>query len=81
MAMVNGSGRGCSGGSSFRLSFAGLHAVGIVAIVALLCWVCFFNGIDSLYPLDKTEALQLALADSMATGGDWVTPAIDVALL
>jgi 4-amino-4-deoxy-L-arabinose transferase-like glycosyltransferase len=77
MAMVNGSGRGCSGGSSFRLSFAGLHAVGIVAIVALLCWVCFFNGIDSLYPLDKTEALQLALADSMATGGDWVTPAID----
>lgn len=51
--------------------------IAIAAVLALLCWVCFFNGIDTLYPLDKTEALQLALADSMASSGDWVTPTID----
>lgn len=75
--MTNSSGREGSLGSPFRLLFAGLNAVGIAAILAFLCWACFFNGIDSLYPLDKTEALQLALADSMASSGDWVTPAID----
>lgn len=45
--------------------------------LALLCWACFFNGIDRLFALDKTEALQLALVQTMASTGDWVTPAID----
>lgn len=51
--------------------------VGIAAVLAFLCWACFFHGIDLLYPTDKTEALQLSLADSMASRGDWVTPTID----
>lgn len=77
MSGVSRSGDMVAAGSSFRLWPAGCIAAGIALILALLIWVCFFNGIDSLYPLDKTEALQLALADSMATSGDWVTPSID----
>lgn len=54
-----------------------IHWLGIIAVVVLLCWICFFNGIHILYPIDKTEALQLSLADSMASTGNWVTPSID----
>jgi 4-amino-4-deoxy-L-arabinose transferase-like glycosyltransferase len=50
-------------------------AAGAFVLLALLCWLCFFNGIDLLAPLDKTEALQLEIARSMAVSGDWVTPA------
>lgn len=49
----------------------------VAILLAILCWACFFNGIHILYPLDKTEALQLALAHAMDASGDWVTPAID----
>ena len=45
-------------------------------LLAGLCWACFFNGIEILYPADKTEALQLELARQMAVGGDWITPGI-----
>jgi 4-amino-4-deoxy-L-arabinose transferase-like glycosyltransferase len=48
-----------------------------VLVLALLSWACFFHGIDRLFPLDKTESLQLALAQAMARTGNWVTPAID----
>jgi 4-amino-4-deoxy-L-arabinose transferase-like glycosyltransferase len=53
---------------------AGIYAI---FATAFLCWACFFNGIDRLFALDKTEALQLALVQTMAKTGDWVTPAID----
>ena len=48
-----------------------------VLVLAILCLTGFVLGIERLYPLDKTEALQLALAQSMERSGDWVTPAID----
>ncbi|MGL6134121.1 MAG: ArnT family glycosyltransferase [Prochlorococcaceae cyanobacterium] len=49
----------------------------LLALLAWLCWACFFNGIEILYPADKTEALQLEIARQMAVGGDWITPGID----
>lgn len=62
-----------------KASFGSIWPAGLctILVLALLCWACFFNGIDRLFPLDKTEALQLALTHSMARTGDWVTPAID----
>jgi 4-amino-4-deoxy-L-arabinose transferase-like glycosyltransferase len=51
--------------------------LGTILVLALLCWACFFKGIDQLFPLDKTESLQIALVHTMARTGDWVTPAID----
>ena len=54
-----------------------IAAASVAVLLAVLCWTCFFNGIHILYPLDKTEALQIALAHAMAASGDWVTPAID----
>ena len=55
----------------------GPAVLGSILLLALLSWACFFNGIDRLFPLDKTESLQLALTHAMARTGDWVTPAID----
>ncbi len=47
-----------------------------VLLLAVLCWACFFNGIEILYPADKTEALQFEIARQMGVGGDWSTPGI-----
>jgi 4-amino-4-deoxy-L-arabinose transferase-like glycosyltransferase len=61
---------------------AGLQPTSLVVpalllLLAALCWLCFFHGIEVLYPLDKTEALQLEIARQMAVSGDWITPAVD----
>lgn len=48
-----------------------------LGVLLLLGWISLFNGIDILYPIDKTEALQLELARQMFASGDWVTPSID----
>ena len=68
---------GRSGGFLLASPASGVLVGSVVALIALLCWVCFFNGLDILFPLDKTEALQLSLADSMAVTGNWVIPTID----
>jgi hypothetical protein len=49
----------------------------LLLLLAALCWLCFFHGIEVLYALDKTEALQLEIARQMAVGGAWITPAVD----
>lgn len=49
----------------------------LLLLLAALCWLCFFHGIEVLYALDKTEALQLEIARQMAVSGDWITPAVD----
>lgn len=46
-------------------------------LLTALCWVAFFNGLWILYPLDKTEALQLEIARQMAVSGDWIVPSVD----
>lgn len=61
--------------------FRAMHPAIVVAsglgLLLLLAWASLFNGIDILYPIDKTEALQLELARQMSATGDWVTPSID----
>ncbi len=60
----------------FRNSRATI-AIAALLVIAALCWACFFNGIATLYPVDKTEALQLEIARHMGASGDWVTPTVD----
>lgn len=48
--------------------------LGIWALLALLCWVAFFNGLTILDPLDKTEALQIGIAQEMFRHHELVTP-------
>lgn len=53
---------------------AAARVLGVSAILALLCWVAFFNGLTILDPLDKTEALQIGIAQEMFRHHDLVTP-------
>ena len=42
-------------------------------LVLLVVWAAFFHGLAILDPADKTEALQVSIAQRMARSGDWVT--------
>lgn len=50
------------------------RALGIGAILTFLCWVAFFNGLTILDPVDKTEALQIGIAQEMFRQHELVTP-------
>jgi len=50
------------------------HALAAVAILLLLCWLAFFNGLGALGLTDKTEALFVEVAREMLERNDWVTP-------
>jgi 4-amino-4-deoxy-L-arabinose transferase-like glycosyltransferase len=50
---------------------------GLVVGVLLILWAAFFHGLAILYPVDKTEALQIAIARQMAVSGDWVTAMVN----
>jgi len=45
-----------------------------IAILLLLCWLAFFNGLGALGLTDKTEALFVEVAREMLARHDWVTP-------
>lgn len=49
-------------------------ALAAIAILLLLCWLAFFNGLGSLGLTDKTEALFVEVAREMLERNDWVTP-------
>jgi 4-amino-4-deoxy-L-arabinose transferase-like glycosyltransferase len=40
----------------------------------LVCGLAFFHGLFSLAPLDKTEALQIGIAETMLRLREWVVP-------
>ncbi|MCP9789221.1 glycosyltransferase family 39 protein [Cyanobium sp. Maggiore-St4-Cus] len=40
----------------------------------MVCGLAFFHGLFSLAPLDKTEALQIGVAETMLRLGEWVVP-------
>lgn len=42
-------------------------------LLLLVVWAAFFHGLAILYPADKTEALQVSIAQRMAASGDWIT--------
>lgn len=42
--------------------------------LALVSGLAFFHGLFSLAPLDKTEALQIGIAETMLRLGEWVVP-------
>jgi 4-amino-4-deoxy-L-arabinose transferase-like glycosyltransferase len=50
------------------------HALPAIAILLLLCWLAFFNGLGQLGLTDKTEALFVEVAREMLERNDWVTP-------
>lgn len=43
-------------------------------VLALLCWLSFFQGLGDLGLMDKTEALFVEVARQMLERGDWVVP-------
>lgn len=49
-------------------------ALPAIAILLLLCWLAFFNGLGALGLTDKTEALFVEVAREMLERNDWVTP-------
>lgn len=57
-----------------RPSSARAPALPAIAILLLLCWLAFFNGLGSLGLTDKTEALFVEVAREMLARHDWVTP-------
>ena len=48
--------------------------LGAFLLLVLICWITFFQGLDSLGLMDKTEALFVEVARGMADSGDWITP-------
>ncbi len=50
------------------------YALPAIAILLLLCWLAFFNGLGQLGLTDKTEALFVEVAREMLERNDWVTP-------
>ena len=48
--------------------------VGQLALVLLVAYVCFFNGLTALGLVGPDEPRYASIARDMATGGDWVTP-------
>jgi 4-amino-4-deoxy-L-arabinose transferase-like glycosyltransferase len=40
----------------------------------MVCLLAFFNGLFTLAPLDKTEALQIGIAETMERLHEWVVP-------
>lgn len=77
MSLANGRARAPAAACRLRAGAGVLPMAAVLVALVLLAWICLFQGIERLYPIDKTEALQLALADSIAMHGDWVTPTID----
>jgi len=57
-----------------RPSSLRLPVLPAIAILALLCWLAFFNGLGALGLTDKTEALFVEVAREMLARHDWVTP-------
>ena len=49
-------------------------ALPAMAVLLLLCWLAFFNGLGQLGLTDKTEALFVEVAREMLERNDWVTP-------
>ena len=49
-------------------------ALPAIAILLLLCWLAFFQGLGTLGLTDKTEALFVEVAREMLARHDWVTP-------
>nr|WP_242036120.1 glycosyltransferase family 39 protein [Cyanobium sp. FACHB-13342] len=43
--------------------------------LALVCGLAFFHGLFTLAPLDKTEALQIGIAETMLRHKAWIVPA------
>jgi 4-amino-4-deoxy-L-arabinose transferase-like glycosyltransferase len=46
----------------------------VAAVLVLLCWLAFFQGLGNLGLTDKTESLFVEVARGMAQRGDWITP-------
>lgn len=42
--------------------------------LSLVCAVALFHGLFTLAPVDKTEALQMGIAETMLRLGEWVVP-------
>ena len=53
---------------------AGGAALGQLALVLLVVYVCFFDGLTAFGLVGPDEPRYASIARSMATGGDWVTP-------
>ena len=49
-------------------------ALPAIAVLLLVCWLAFFNGLGALGLTDKTEALFVEVAREMLARNDWVTP-------
>ena len=49
-------------------------AVGRLALVLLVAYVCFFNGLTALGLVGPDEPRYASIARDMAAGDDWVTP-------
>lgn len=49
-------------------------ALAAIAVLLLVCWLAFFNGLGALGLTDKTEALFVEVAREMLERNDWVTP-------
>lgn len=46
----------------------------VIAWLALVCLLSLFHGLFTLAPLDKTEALQIGIAETMLRDHSWVLP-------
>lgn len=52
----------------------GLKAGALATWLGLVCFLAFFHGLFTLAPLDKTEALQIGIAETMDRLHEWVVP-------